>query len=120
MQEADESEPGAPQQHLVHVLHVDDAEHEDELVEHIVPEFVFDALRFGDAQLPEDETLNAEAEYRQRAIRYVNQGLQQTEQWNISQILALVLKSTHTLANLDTLLRTSTGTSAWTILKCVV
>ena len=64
MQEADEREPGAPQQHLVHVLHVDDAEHEDELVEHIVPELVFDALSLGHAQLPEHDALDAEAEYR--------------------------------------------------------
>lgn len=79
MQEADEREPGAPQQHLVHVLHVDDTEHEDELVEHIVPELVFDALSFSHTELAEHDTLDAEAKHRERTVRYVDQGLQQTE-----------------------------------------
>lgn len=85
VQEADEREPGAPEQHLVHVLHVDDAEHEDELVEHIVPELVLDALRLRHAQLAEHEPLHAEPEHRQRAVRYVDQRLEQHTHSLLSQ-----------------------------------
>lgn len=77
MQESDEREPGAPQQHLVHILHVNYAKYEDELVEHIVPELVLNALRFGHAQLAEDQSLHPKAEYCKRTVCYVDQGLEQ-------------------------------------------
>lgn len=75
VQEADQREPGAPQQHLVHVLHVEDAEHEDELVEHVVPELVFHPLGFGHPELAEDQPLDEEAEQRQRTIRHIDKCL---------------------------------------------
>lgn len=79
VQRADEREPGAPEHHLVHVLHVDDAEHEDELIEHVVPELVLDALRLGHAQLPEHQPLHHAARHRQRAVRHVDHRLQRTD-----------------------------------------
>lgn len=76
VQEADEREPGAPEHHLVHILNVDDAEHEDELVEYVVPELVFDALRLRHPELPEHHPLDQESEQGERAVRDVYQGLE--------------------------------------------
>lgn len=58
MQESEEGEPGAPQQHLVNELHVDDAKHKYELVEHEVPELVAKLLLFRDPQFPKDQLLD--------------------------------------------------------------
>lgn len=44
MQEAESWEPWHPKNDFGEVLNVDDAEHEDELVEDEVPEFVFHVL----------------------------------------------------------------------------
>lgn len=71
MEAADEGEPGAPEEHLVHVLDVHHAEHEDELVEDVVPELVLDALRLRDPQPPEHQPLDAKAEHGEEAVRYV-------------------------------------------------
>ena len=54
VQEPDEREPGAPQQDLVHVLDIEHSEHEDELIEHVVPELVFDSLGLRHAELAKD------------------------------------------------------------------
>lgn len=81
LQESQHGEPGAPEQHLVHVLHVDDAEHEDELVEDIVPEAILDALRLRHAQPPEHQPLHHEPEQAQPAERYVYHRLEQP--WKI-------------------------------------
>ena len=77
MQESQQGEPGAPQQHLVDVLDVDDAKHEDELVEDEVPEPVLEVLLLGDAQLAEDELLHAPTHQHQEAERHVYHGLEE-------------------------------------------
>lgn len=77
MQKPDGGEPRTPEQYFVHVLHIDDAEDEDEFVEDVVPELVLDALRLGHAQAAEHGALQHEAEQRQRAVRYVDHGLEQ-------------------------------------------
>lgn len=76
MEEAEQGKPRAPQQHLIHVLHVDDAEHEDELVEEEVPELLFEVLLLGDSQLPEHQFLDAAAEQNQPAVCHVDHGLE--------------------------------------------
>jgi len=45
VQKAKDWEPGTPQHYLLHFLSIHDAENEDELVEHKVPEFVFHVLQ---------------------------------------------------------------------------
>lgn len=77
MQKPDGGEPRTPEQNFIHVLHIDDAEDEDEFVEDVVPELVLDALRLGHAQAAEHGALQHEAEQRQRAVRYVDHGLEQ-------------------------------------------
>lgn len=91
MQEADGREPGAPEQHLVHVLHVDDAEHEDELVEDEVPQLVLEPLRLGHAQPAEDCALHQHAEQRKRAVSDVYYGLEQTKQ----RFIFLYIRAAH-------------------------
>lgn len=88
MQEPNKSEPRAPQQHFVHVLHVNDSEHEDELVEDIVPELVFDTLRLGDSELPEDQSLDHETENGERAVSDVYQGLEQKRKNTVVELYA--------------------------------
>lgn len=78
MKEAEQGKPRAPQQHLIHVLHIDDAEHKDELVEDEVPELLLEVLLFGDAQLPEHQLLDAAAEQDQPAVRHVDHSLEST------------------------------------------
>lgn len=45
MQKDGDGEPEPPHHHLFHRLNVQDAEHEDELVEDEVPELVFQVLQ---------------------------------------------------------------------------
>lgn len=71
MQKSNQREPRAPQQNLIHILHVDDSEHKYKLVEHIVPELVFNSLGFRHSQLAEDKPLDDESKHSQGTVRDV-------------------------------------------------
>ena len=75
VQEAKHREPRAPQDGFVGVLHVHHAEHEDELVEHKVPEHVLDVLLFRHPQLPKHHVLDGDAHPNQDAVGHVDQRL---------------------------------------------
>lgn len=75
MQESEEGKPRAPQQHLVHVLDVDDAENENEFVENEIPKFIFEVLLFGHSQFPEHQFLDGGAEEDQQTEGHVDHRL---------------------------------------------
>lgn len=72
VQETQKGEPRAPEQHLVDVLDVYDAKHEDELVEDKIPKFVFQVLAFGHSQLTEHQLLDASSKQDQPAKSHVD------------------------------------------------
>lgn len=78
MEWTQKTKPSAPHDHLVHELHIDDAEHEDELVEEEVPELVFEVLMLRDSQFTKHKTLDELAQQDQRTVCRVDQCLEQT------------------------------------------
>ena len=63
--------------HLVHVLNVDDAEDEDELVKDEVPELVLELCLLRDSQFAEHALLYGLPQQDQQAVGHVDQRLKQ-------------------------------------------
>lgn len=83
LQEADGREPGTPEDDLIHELHIDDTENEDELVEDEVPKLVFHVLALRNSQLAEHHSLNRLAQDEEAAVGHVDQSLQ--NKWQVHQ-----------------------------------
>lgn len=56
-------------------LNIHDAKHKDKFVEYEIPEFIFEMLLFGYAQLAEYHTLNRLAQQNQTTICHVDDRL---------------------------------------------
>lgn len=75
MEESEHREPRAPQQNLVDVLDVYDAENEDELVKNEVPEFILQMLLLRHPELAEHQLLDGCSDQYQPAERHIDHGL---------------------------------------------
>lgn len=100
MKEDEHGEPQTPQHHLLHPLHVQHTEDEDELVEDEVPELILQMLFLTDSQRPEHNALNHFSYQHQDAAggvhhhpnkQAVSDEVQQDAGGHISQILQLQL-----------------------------
>lgn len=61
--------------HLMQKLNIYDAKHKDELVEYEIPEFIFEMLLFGYAQLAEHHALYRFAQQNQTTVCHVDDRL---------------------------------------------
>lgn len=76
MQETEQGEPGAPQQHLVNILYIYNTEYEYKFVKDKIPKFIFQVLVLADTQFAEDQLLYGAADEDQPAACHINHRLQ--------------------------------------------
>jgi hypothetical protein len=76
MEKAKQSEPRAPENNFLQLLHTKNSKDEDEFVEDKIPKGVLHGLALGHAQLSKNSTLDAFAQEHQYAVGHVYQRLE--------------------------------------------
>lgn len=75
LETSDEKDEETPANRVFHVLHVDDAKHEDDFVEHQVPKLFLHVVLLGCSQDAKDPPLHRVAQQNQQTVAHVQQRL---------------------------------------------